>query len=230
MIIDPHIAAIRVSAEAGEDFYTDVMRRVLLRSEQPTGLLMHFTESRPDEFVVWTAFRDIDAMTYAFTAFSSVEAQNEMVASGRTYDLKRSEYPIEQIFIDPDYELRPFQLTGIDGLAAIRTRTVTLDLDEYHSLLAATGRFERPVPGLVAHVSYSEEGRVHLIDFWTDRAAGDAWYGEHFAGITRQPTFAELTPQTLAAGWFEPPTFLATPALEELGRRYIRHAPGPSTA
>lgn len=229
MIIDPHIAVIRISREAGADFYDAVMARVEERAEQPAGVLMQFSAEREDDFMIGTAFRDQETMAEAFLRFTSIESQNEMISRGVPVDITRDQFQLDRLYVEPDVELRPFGPSPVDGIAAMTSEVVEIDLAEYHALADEVGNFRQPVPGRLAHLAYSDpDGKVRLFEFWRAREIGQAWYDQNANDIFDRMHPGALTPEVQSSSWLDIHSFMVTPELGGLTRHFERQASGPS--
>lgn len=223
MTLDPQIACTRFPAEAGHDFYVNILEHIVERPEQSSGMLMHFTIVRDGEFTSWSVFRDHPTMLEAFLSYSSREAQAEILAQGEAFDITRDEYPLERLVIDPGVATQPLQFAPSAEIAVTTSDVVTGDVEKYRELTAAIGGYDRPVEGRLAHLAYVEpSGRVHALDFWETRAAGAAWYKAN-----ANEAFERFYPQTHAAdvadaSWLALQTFVVTPGADEYGRHFVR--------
>lgn len=227
MIIDPHIAVIRIPASAGADFYDRVVERIAHRREQPQGVLLHFSAQRGGEFIVGTVFRDNASMLEGFLAFSSMESQNVMVERGAAFDLTRDTYPLERLFVEPGVATMPFGMSPAGSVVAKTSELDPLDLARYHQVTRELGWFDKHVPGRICHLAYSDQGRVRTIDFWESREIGQAVYEDQ-----AYPAFDLLHPGERSAergeaSWMELHTFLVENNANDVARHFVRETSGP---
>ena len=227
MLIDPHIALIRTSKEHGPALYEGVMARVAERSEQPRGVLMHFTTWRDDNFVVATVFRDSASMLEGFIGFSAPEAQNEMVSSGRALDLTRDEHRLERMLVADDVEAHPFTFVPAGKIAACSSDAAEISVDVFRKLVEASRQDAAAVPGRLATIAYRFGENVHAIDFWETRERGQKYYEENI-----YPTYERLRPgliteETIEKSWMDLHSFVVcTPPGDPL-RNFVRETDGP---
>lgn len=223
MIIDPWIARIRFPLEAGPDFYEGVMRRIAAHDDHPSGMLMHFTATRDGEFNAWSVFRDRDAMLEAFLAYSSRDAQAEMLARGLAFDITRDEFPLLRIFIEPGVDVSRLAFKPVGEIAATSSDVVTVDVERYYQLTDAIGLFDEPVAGRLAHVAFSDRsGKVDSFDFWESRRTGQDWYDANANAVFERLNPGELTPEVNAASWIDLHSFVVTATGGDAGRHYVR--------
>lgn len=227
MLIDPHIALIRTSKEHGPPLYEGVMRRVAERSEQPRGVLMHFTTWRDDNFVIGTVFIDNATMFEGFVGFSAPEAQNEMVSSGRPLDLTRDEHRLERMLVADEVEARPLSYVPAGEIAACSSDASDISVDVFRKLVEESGQLEAAVPGRLATIAYRLGDNVHAVDFWENRERGQAWYEENV-----YPTYERLRPgliteETIARSWMGLRSFVVCMPPGDPQRRFTRTTDGP---
>ncbi|MBJ7355140.1 MAG: hypothetical protein JHC98_09960 [Thermoleophilaceae bacterium] len=227
MLIDPHIALIRTSKDHGASLYEGVLRRVAARSEQPQGVLMHFTTWRDDNFVVGTVFRDSAAMLEGFLGFSAPEAQNEMVSSGRALDMSRDEHRLEKLLVSDEVEARPFTFVPAGAIAACSSDAADISIDVFRKLVEESGQLEQAVPGRLATLAYRIGDKVHAIDFWKDRERGQAWYEENVYPTYERLRPGRITEETIAKSWLELHSFVVCMPPEDPLRRFTRSVDGP---
>jgi hypothetical protein len=228
VIIDPHVAVIRVSEEHGPALYDGVMQRVADRREQPQGVLMHFTTRLNGAFIVATVFRDVATMTEGFVAFSAPEAQNEMVATGRALDLTRDEFRLERLFVEPGVEAHQFSLVPADGIVAFTAQAITPSIETYREISRTRGYFDGPAEGRIAHIAHDSGDGVRLMTFWRSRELGERWYERHLFEQLSQLEPGKVTDETVDASWLEINTFLVSAAADDPIRNFAREAVGPS--
>lgn len=229
MIIDPHIAVIRIPLAAGSAFYDGVLERISQRREQPQGILMHFSAARGDEFVVWTVFRDSAAMLEGFIAFSAMESQNEMVEQRLAFDMTRDTYQLIRMYVEDDVEARPFAFVPGGGVALCTSDLLTMAPDSYRELGRETGWFESSIPGRIAHLAYEVDGHVSTLEFWENREAGQAAYRARGHDAYERHHPGELTEDVLEASWLEPHTFVVSAERSAPERAFLREVSGPTT-
>lgn len=235
MIIDPHIAITRFpDGGSGASFYDAFDARIRSRNEHPVGVLLYFAAAWDDEFHLFTVFRDTETMADSFARFSSVEAQNEMLDRGERFDIRRDEYRLERLYIDP--EVRAEQTDdGSDGpivrdsLVARTPEPLTMSLDEYRRLTSSVDWFSSSVHGRVAHLAYSDsDGNVHGCEIWREQSLAEAWYDANTKSV-----FEQMRPDTTVAaardGAWRPLHICAVPPGEQsFADHYVREQPGPS--
>jgi hypothetical protein len=230
VIIDPQIAIIRIARQPGADFYDAVMTRVAARAEQPRGVLLHFSAPRADEFILGTVFRDHETMAEGFLRYTATEAQNEMLERGEAVDITRDQFQLERLFVQADVTPESFSLQPVEGVAAMTSDHVSLDLAKYHALADEIGNYKQPVAGRLAHVAYSDkDGMVRLFEFWSSREIGQAWYDEHANSVFERMNPGQLTTEVRDASWLDVHSFLVTPDADDLSRDFVRRASGPSS-
>lgn len=229
MIIDPHIAVIRIPRSPGSDFYDAVLRRISERREQPQGILMHFAAERDDEFVVWTVFRDNAAMLEGFLAFSAMESQNEMVDRGIAFDMARDTYPLIRMYVEQGVAAQPFAFVPAGDIGLCTSDLLTMTPDSYRAMGEETGWFASPIAGRIAHVAYELEGHVMTLEFWENQAAGEAAYRERAHAAYERHHPGELNDEVLKASWLKPHSFVVTAEPGDSVREFLREASGPMT-
>lgn len=227
MLIDPHIALIRTSRDHGASLYEGVMQRVAERSEQPRGVVMHFTTWRDDNFVVGTVFRDSASMLEGFIGFSAPEAQNEMVSSGRALDMSRDEHLLEKLLVSDEVEAKPFTFVPAGAIAACSSDAADISVDVFRKLVEESGQLEQAVPDRLATLAYRIGDNVHAIDFWKDRERGQAWYEENIYPTYERLRPGRITEETIAKSWLELHSFVVCIAPEDPLRRFTRSVDGP---
>lgn len=203
------------------------MRRVAARSEQPRGVLLHFTTWRDDHFCVATVFSDSATMLEGFMSFSAPEAQNEMVSSGHPMDLARDEYRLERMLVSDEVEAKPFSYVPAGKIAACSSEAAEIKLDVFRKLVEESGQLEEPVPGRLATIAYCLGDVVHAVDFWESRERGQAWYDESI-----YPTYERLRPgliteETIEKSWLDLHSFVVSAPLGDPQRHFARAADGP---
>lgn len=229
MIIDPHIAVIRIPVSAGADFYDRVVARIMQRREQPQGILLHFSAVRGEEFIVGTVFRDNASMLEGFLAFSSMESQNEMVEQGLAFDLTRDTYPLLRMYVEHGVAASPFALVPAGGIALCTSDLLTMAPDAYRGMGEESGWFESPIPGRIAHLAFETSGHVGTMEFWESREAGQKAYRERAHAVYERHHPGELTDEVLQASWLTPHSFLVTPEPDDQVRKFLRKVSGPTT-
>lgn len=230
VIIDPHIAIIRTSIDHAAPLYEGVMQRIAERSEQPRGVLLHFSTRRDDNFLVGTIFIDSATMLEGFLGFSAPEAQNEMVSSGRAADISRDEYPLERLLVADEVEARPFSFQPAGEIAACSSDAANITVDVYRSLVAESGQNEAPVPGRLATIAYRVGDAVHAVDFWESRARGQSYYEEHVYPIYEEMRPGLITEETIEKSWMDLHSFIVCAPADHPQRHFMRSADGPFRA
>lgn len=228
MIIDPHVALIRVSEDHGEALYRGVMRRVADRREQPQGVMLHYTTLWQDAFVVGTVFRDSAAMLDGFVAFSAPEAENEMVATGRAQDMTRDEFELERLFVEPDVEAQPFAYVPRAGVTAFIAESIMPSIETYREIGRQPGFFDAPAEGRLAHIAHNSPSGVRLMTFWKSRELGERWNEKHLYGPLAELEPGKVTPEALDASWIDIHSFLVAIDEDDPARNFVRDASGPS--
>ncbi len=226
MIIDPHIAFMRTSAPL--DFFDRVMMRVVAREESPRGILLQCSAMAEGGVNVLTVYRDRASQLETFANFVAVEAQNEMVATGESYDISRQDHELQRLRISSNAPAQEFGGAPAKGVAAGVTELRALSPTSYHALLEAAGWFDRPAPGRIAHAAWATDDRVVAVDFWTSREVGQEWYQAQ-----RLEDFEAAHPDVEAPSqrrswWSELHSFDIVADPEDEMRDYTRHAIGPT--
>lgn len=229
MLIDPHIACIRVPRDNGLAFYEGVMRRVANRSAQPHGVTMHWTAAGPTEFQVNTVFRDNDAMLEGFLQFSAPEAQNEMLATGWAVDMTRETYELERVYVEQDVESNAFSLVLADGITACTSEFAAPKRETYNEIVERGGWFSESVPGRIAHVAYTTPSGLVATTFWRSRELGQRWYEEHLYEQVEELEPGSVTPEGLEASWLELHSFLVLVDQDDPQRHFVRTMSGPTS-
>lgn len=229
MIIDPHIAVIRIPRSPGADFYDSVVARIADRREQPQGVLLHFSAERGDEFIVGTVFRDNAAMLEGFLAFSSMESQNELVSRGVAFDMTRDTFPLIRMFVEEDVGAKPFSLVPAGEIALCTSHLLTMAPDAYRQMGVESGWFDSPIPGRIAHLAFEDAGHVSTMEFWETREAGEQAYRERAHAIYERHHPGELTEEVLQASWLAPHSFLVVSEPGDRVRTFLREVSGPTT-
>jgi hypothetical protein len=227
MLVDPHIALIRTSKDHGAALYEGVMRRVAERSEQPRGVLLHFTTWREDNFVVGTVFSDNATMLDGFIGFSAPEAQNEMVSSGRALDLTRDEYRLERLLVGDEVEAHPFTYVPAGEIAACSSDAAEITVEVYRKLVQESGQLERAVPGRLATIAYTLGDRVIAVDFWETRERGQHWYEQNIYPTYERLRPGMLTEETIEKSWMDLHSFVVSAPQGDPLRNFVRDADGP---
>lgn len=227
MITDPHIALIRTEPDVS--FYDRVTRRIAARNDPPRGILLHFSAVSDERLLVGTAFRDPASMVDTFVGYTALEAQNELLESGVSFDLTRDEHPLERLFIEDDVPSQPFGLIAAGEIAAFSSEFVKIDVAEYRALTQKIGSFDGPLEGRIAHVAFSQNEQIHAIDFWATRAAGQAWYDRHAELAAEHIEEAKL-PEIVTAGWIDLHSFFISAPQNDPIRKFYRTASGPVDA
>jgi len=222
MMIDPHIACIRVPRENGSAFYEGVMQRVAARSDQPQGVLLHFSADGPNGFLVGTVFRDSASMTEAFVQYSAPEAQNEMVATGNAVDMTREQYELERIFVEDEVEPEAFSLVPAEGITAFTSELVGPSLASYREISRRGDWYSRSVEGRIAHIAYSTPSGVNATTFWRSRADGERWYEQHLGATLDELEPGKMTPERREASWLTLHSFLVSIPKGDPVRHYTR--------
>jgi hypothetical protein len=228
MIIDPHVAVIRVAKDVGPDLYEGVMRRVAERHEQPRGVMLHYSATWLDSFFVGTVFRDSASMLEGFVGYSAPEAQNEMVATGRTSDMSRHEFQLERLLVEPSVEPLPFANVPADGIIAFTAEALLPSIETYREIARRPGYFDQPAEGRIAHIAHHSPVGVRLMTFWRSREAGERWNEEHLYGPLRELEPGKLTDDTIEASWLELNSFVVCVAKDDPTRNFVRDSAGPS--
>lgn len=227
MILDPHVAIIRVSQEHGPALYEGVMRRVAERREQPQGVMMHYTAFWRDAFIVATVFRDTASMLDGFVSYSAPEAQNEMVATGIAQDMSREEFRLERLFVEPDVEPQPFALVPPAGIVAFTGETILPSIETYRAIAGRPGFFDAPAEGRLAHIAHSSPSGVRSLTFWRSRELGDRWNAEHLYGPLNELEPDKLTDEIIESSWLEINSVLVTVPKDDPTRNFVRESAGP---
>lgn len=228
MIIDPQIAVVRTAPST--DFYDRVVDRIAKRAEQPEGILMQFAAIHGDELVVGTAYRDAAAMRDAFLRFTSIEAQNEMIESGVSFDLTRDEYELERLFVEPGVRAQNFASQVTDGVVAITSELIALTPAEYRGVTSSLGWFDRSAPGRLAHVAYDHQGVMRSIDFWESREAAEAWLDDSMTEQFDKLHPGRRTEETSDASWLDVHAFVVSVEPDDAFRNFTRATSGPAHA
>jgi hypothetical protein len=227
VIIDPHIAVIRIPREPGSEFYDAVLDRVSRRREQPQGILMHFAAERGDEFVIWTVFRDNAAMLEGFVAFSAMESQNEMVERGIAFDMARDTYPLLRMYVEQGVTAHRFANVPAGNIGLCTSDLLRMTPDSYRAMGRETGWFDTPIPGRIAHVAHELGGHVATLEFWETREAGEAAYRERAHAAYERHHPGELSDEVLKASWLTPHSFVVTAEPGDGVREFLRETSGP---
>jgi hypothetical protein len=228
VIIDPHVAVIRVPEAAGPALYDGVMRRVAERSEQPQGVLMHFTTIWSESFIVGTVFRDSASMLDGFIGYSAPEAQNEMVATGRPTDMSRSEFQLERMYVEAAVEPHAFSYVPADGMVAFTSDAFLPSIETYREVSNQQGHFDTPAEGRVAHIAHHSPDGVRLMTFWRSRELGERWNEQHVYGRLSELEPGKVTEEKIDASWLDIVTFLVTVDNADPTRDFVRESAGPS--
>lgn len=229
MIIDPHIAVIRISADDGPALYDAVMQRIAGRADQPQGVLMHYSGVRGGEFLVGTVFRDQAAMFEGFVSFSALESQNVMIETGRAMDLTRDEYPLIRLYVEEGIESHPFSMVPAGGIAASTSDVLKMTPEDYRRLGEETGWFESPIPGRIAHLAYASGEHVTTVEFWESQSAGEQAYRARAHAAYERHHPGELTEQKRVSTWFGLHSFLVSAPAGDPVRGFLREVEGPTT-
>lgn len=226
MIIDPHIAVIRTRPSL--EFYDRVIARVFARDEQPRGVLMHYSAIYRDQIHVCTVFSDRVAMQEAFVNFSALEAENEMIASGVSFDLDRTEYELERLHVWPCVEPEQFSAKPAGSICAITSELLALSPTEYREIEKKRGWGEQDVPGRLAHLAFRRGESMFTTTFWESRAAGEGFY-RRFLGHQVESTFpGRSSSLSFDKSWMDVHTFVVTLPKDHKIRDYAREHSGPS--
>lgn len=229
MIVDPHVAVIRVSTDEGPALYESVMGRIAERSEQPRGVMLHYSTTWLGSFFVGTVFRDSASMHDGFVGYSAPEAENEMVATGLALDMSRHEFQLERLFVEPEVEPLPFSYVPADGVIAFTAEALLPSLETYREIARRPGYFDQPAEGRIAHIAHHSPVGVRLMTFWRSREAGERWNEEHLYGPLRELEPGKLTDDTIEASWLELNSFVVCVAKDDPTRNFVRDSSGPST-
>ncbi|MBJ7459842.1 MAG: hypothetical protein JHD02_11675 [Thermoleophilaceae bacterium] len=212
MIIDPHIAFISTATKLAPELYPAVMARIAARTEQPRGILMHFSTMHSDGFRVGTVFADSDSMLDGFLGFSAPEAQNEMVASGHAADITRDEHSLERLLVSEEVEARPFSFVPSGEIAACSSEPPGVGIEAFRKSVEEAGPVSESVPGRLASIAYREGDMVQEIEFWDSRERGQRWYEEN--AHSNQ-------------SWLQLNSFVVCAAQDDPVRRFTRKTDGP---
>lgn len=226
VIIDPHIAVIRSAADLGQAAYDDVLELIRQRNERPQGIMLHFSAVDGDDFWGGTIYRDKSTMNEMFSAFTAPAMENRIAEGGTRFDIERDEFALERLFIEHDVQTQPFGPAELGEIAMLVSKPVDIEIGEYRALSAKADAFREPVDGRIAHIAYSDGDRIHVVDFWRNRAAAEAFFVANQQGpeATRVvgPKFGEM----LELGWTQPHSFLVTPVIDRFDRNFVREGSG----
>jgi hypothetical protein len=215
MFLDPQIAVIRTD-ERGPAFYDTVLTRIAGRTEQPEGVLFHFSGMRGPQFLVGTAFSDRAFMQRGFMNYVAPETTGAIVDTGAAIDLERDEYELEHLHVPASVPPSPFQNVPAGGIVAHSSDHMSTR-DLYWATVNKGGLFLSETPGLVAHVAFNKGEYVAVFDFWESRAIGEAWYAEKIAAAGDEVTRKLLAGAPWNEGWIDLHSFLvAAPADDPL--------------
>lgn len=226
MIIDPHIALIRTAPSL--DFYDRVFARVFAREEQPRGVLMHYSAVYRDELVVATMFTDRVVMQEAFVRFSALEAQNEMIASGDSFDLDRTEYEVERLRVWPEVPTHQFSAQPGGSIAAITSELIDLTPEEYSAIERRRDWGGSDVPGRLAHLAYRHGESMYTTTFWESRETGETFYRETLGKDVAEVFPGRSSELSFANSWMDIHTFVVTVPEDHTIRNFKRTSAGPT--
>lgn len=225
MIVDPHVAVIRVSTEEGPTLYKSVMARIAQRSEQPQGVMLHYSTTWRDSFFVGTVFRDTASMRDGFVGYSAPEAENEMVATGLALDMSRQEFQLERLYVEQDVDSVPFSFVPAGDIIAFTTEALLPSIETYRELASRPGFFDEPAEGRIAHIAHHAPTGVRSMTFWRNRDAGERWNEANLYGPLSELEPGKLTEETIEASWLELNSFVVCAAKDDPIRDFVRGRP-----